>query len=368
MMKYYLGSFVITLFFVTTILPSCSTQQKPDTIDQVQKKQSTLPFPFSGFLAEDQIAEYIRHIFQDKNGHFWLGTNNYGVAHFDGEEISYFSYGQGFSGGQITGIAEDIDQNIWFATEQGVVKYDWSTTDDGVKVFTNFTNDDVLKGKRVWSIFADSKGDIWIGTNEGVIRFNGTRFESFELPFSKGEDVGGAITNRTIWTTTEDAEGNYWFGTNGNGTFKYDGNTFTQFTKLDGLADDSVDPILEDRQGNIWFGTRHGGISRYDGSTFVNFTERDSIGNNEVCIVFEDRMGSIWFSSEGHGVYRFDGKSLINYSEEQGLGVKAVQTIYEDTNDRLWVGGGGGLFRLDRSDPNPKNHNFINVTKSGPWN
>ncbi|MEZ4847519.1 MAG: hypothetical protein R3B93_02565 [Bacteroidia bacterium] len=42
------------------------------------------------------------------------------------KNVSYFSNAQGFLWLQITGITEDPEKNIWFTTDQGVVKYDWS--------------------------------------------------------------------------------------------------------------------------------------------------------------------------------------------------------------------------------------------------
>ena len=306
-----------------------------------------------------QIAKYIRHIFQDKNGNFWFGTNNYGVAHFNGDSISYFSVEQGFEGGQITGITEDLEKNIWFATDRGVVKYDWSTTENGEKLFINHPVEKYLR-TRCWSILSDSKGNIWAGTEEGVFHFNGRNWKSFELPYSEKQGSLGLLTRTRIFSISEDNTGNIWFGTDGNGAIKYNGKSFIQYTVKDGLADKSVFRIMEDRNANIWLGTWNGGLSKFNGETFTNYTEKDSIGNNEVCIVFEDNQGNIWLSSEGFGVYRFDGKSFSNYSKKQGLDVMAVQTIYEDQEGRLWVGGGGGLYRFDGNA-------FINVTKNGPW-
>ena len=63
------------------------------------------------------ISEYIRNMYQDKNGNFWFGTNGYGVAHFDGDHVSYYSLEQGFGGQQITGITEDSEKNIWFSKQ-----------------------------------------------------------------------------------------------------------------------------------------------------------------------------------------------------------------------------------------------------------
>ena len=307
-----------------------------------------------------QISEYIRHIFQDKNGNFWFGTNGYGVAHYDGDSVFYYSNAQGFNGLQITGITEDQENNLWFSTDQGIVKYNWSSNQLGGNSFTNFTDKQYFGGQRFWSIHADLKGNVWAGSTKGIFRFDGVNLIPFELPYPE-ELTGDFLSNGTSCGILEDRAGNIWFSTRGYGVFKYDGKEFRQYTEQDGLADNDVYDIFEDRNGNIWFGTMFGGLSCYDGTRFENFTQKNSIiGNNEICVIHEDKAGTIWFSSEGFGVYCYDGQSFSNFSEKQGLGVKAVQAIFEDREGRMWVGGGGGLYRYDGD-------RFVHVTKHGPW-
>ncbi len=352
----YVNILKLNLLLCLIVFSASCDQQKKSTNLAYKENLST-----KITTTNPQIAQYIRHIFQDKNGHFWLGTNSYGVAYVDGDSLSYFSMEQGFSGYQITGISEDPEKNLWFATDQGVVKYDWSLTKKGKKQFTNYLKNEFFNGKGCWSIFADSKGIIWAGTGKGVFRFEYEQWTLFELPYAKDDRADNLLTEVTIWGIMEDAKGNIWFSTNGNGAIQYNGHSYIQYLKKDGLADDNVDPIIEDRQGNIWLGTRFGGLSKFDGHTFTNYSQQNHmIGNDEVCIVYEDSYGNIWFSSEGFGVYRYDGKSLTNFFKPQGLHVKAIQAIYEDRDGRLWVGGGGGLYRFDGAI-------FSNVTKNGPW-
>ena len=377
-MKIISFSQVWLLVFTLILLTACSGQD--NAREKLIRTHEPLPHPKTP--SGPQIAQYIRHIYQDKNGDLWFGTNGYGVAQYDGDSISYYSNAQGFGGQQITGIVEDKEKSLWFATDQGIVKYEFSMSDEGAKHFVNYTDQQYFGGQRLWSIFADSKGIIWAGSVSDIFQFDTSlndkdgqspKWSRFELPYP--DDVtGDFITTQTTWSITEDRKGNIWFSTNGYGAYKYDGSNFTRYTEKDGLTDNSVDQILEDRNGDIWFGTRHGGISRFDGEYFVNYTQRNgSIGNDEVCVIYEDRVGNVWFSSEGFGVYRYNTHQpeghLTNFSEKQGLGVRAVQTIFEDKDGHIWVGGGGGLYKYDTSpnDSVEQTKSFVNVTKNGPW-
>ena len=344
----------LLLFSIIFIL-TCSGQDRPNVFETSTAKVGI------NKITEPQIAQYIRQIYQDKNGNFWYGTNSYGVAHFNGDSIAYFSIAEGFGGHQITGIAEDTDKNIWFSTDQGIVKYDWSINEDGRKQFTNYDKQIYFQDQHLWCVFVDRKGTIWAGSEKGVFHFDGINWVPFKLPYPE-EILGQFVTDGTTFSITEDRVGNLWFSTHAYGAFKYDGQSFTQYTEKDGLTNNSIDQIFEDSKGNIWFGTRFGGLSRFDGEQFENFTQRNSIiGTNEIHVIYEDKAGNIWFSSKGYGIYRYDGQSFTNFYKEQGLHVRAVQTIFEDREGRFWAGGGGGLYRYD-------GQSFINVTKNGPWN
>lgn len=299
------------------------------------------------------VSEYVRRIFQDSRGFLWFGTNTDGLALFDGYKLSYLNTDKGLSGSQITGIMEDKERKIWFSTNNGISRFDLSAV--AGKEFQNFGEQEGLNNKSTWCIFQDHKGTIWAGTLSGLCRLNGDKFESFPIPRAE---------KSWIRSITQDSKGNLWIATADKGAFKFDGTSFKQFSKKDGLCSNNLTSILEDRRGTMWFGSMDGGLSQYNGKKFTNLMEGNGIGNNEVWTIYEDRNGRILFSSEGFGIYSYSysERKMIHLGYEQGLHIGAVQSIYQDREGRYWIGGGSGLVLFDG------NQLFAPVGKNGPWN
>ncbi len=160
----------------------------------------------------------------------------------------------------------------------------------------------------------------------------------------------------------QDKSGNLWFGTNADGVYCYDGKSFTNYTRKDGLCHNDVLCILEDKTGNIWFGTR-GGLCRYKPTTdksqrksFTNIpisANGEGYTNNFVWSIMQDRTGKIWCGTN-EGVYFYDpvidlkddalvfkfflnNDSIIN---KNNLKLKVVQKIVEDKKGNLWFASG----------------------------
>ena len=312
----------------------------------------SVPFKDPLFFIDGQLCQHLREIYQDKAGDLWLGTNVYDLMRYNGDTLNYITEQEGFSGGRVTGIAEDSDGNLWLATGFGLNKYDGHS-------FTVFTEEDGLSNSEIWSMHIDSGGIIWIGHNEGLSRFDGTQFENFAIPKPEVKDPNTIYSANRITGIAGDQAGNLWLGTDGYGICRYDGQTFTSFTTADGLCDNTIYDLMVDRKGNLWIGTYWGGVSQYDGQTFTNYTQDGVIGGVEAGGFFEDTNGDIWFGVENNGVYRYDGKVFKHYTREDIRGA-SVLSIYKDREDRFWLGGWGGLFRYDKGI-------FTPVTKDGPW-
>ncbi len=286
------------------------------------------------------ISQYIPSVFQDSWGRKWFATNGDGVAMQDSGKLTYFAPEEGFGDRVVRDIAEDGQGNLWFATTNGVTRYNGSS-------FTNFTIKDGLPHPQGWSLLVDREGTLWVGTQGGVARFNGKSFEPFLLPLAEVEIPTEAYpTYQLVNDMEQDRAGNIWFATNGNGVFKYDGKSLVQLTDNDGLGSNFVRAVIQDKQGNMWFSTLYGGVSRYDGKAFKKFDTRDGLETEHVWTIFEDRDGNIWMADRG-GALRYDGKTFTRFWEKEGLGSKFVQSFMQDDKGTIWFGTSGGVYRFD---------------------
>ena len=76
------------------------------------------------------------------------------------------------------------------------------------------------------------------------------------------------MTRRKTWTKS----GNIWFSSEGFGVYKFDGNTFSNYSTEEGLMVRAVQTIFEDNEGQLWTGGG-GGLYRLNGDTFINVTK-----------------------------------------------------------------------------------------------
>lgn len=212
---------------------------------------------------------------------------------------------------------------------------------------------DINFDKGIYRGMLDSKGYLWFTSRgEGVYRFDG---ESF-INFSKNE----GLCDNDISSIFEDNDGSIWFGTT-NGLCRYDRRIFTHvpipYSDTTSLWLDKVYPIvnpnqvmsiIQDQIGNLWIGTNGAGVYKYDGENFTQYLSKvgmiyeDSLYHNVVLSITEDLSGNLWFTSLSHaGLSRYDGKSFTHFKIEEGLSDNFLRTAYCDKDGNIWVGTHG---------------------------
>ena len=212
---------------------------------------------------------------------------------------------------------------------------------------TTYNADDGLFSN-ISCMYQDRSGHMWFGTESGgAIRYDGTTFTTY----TKAQ---GLSSNR-ILTIYEDRQGNICFGTMGGGVSVYNGVQFTTHNtsefKTTHFDNNGVSSMLVDSSGNTWYGTFGGGVSCYNGKGYEVYTDTqglgwmcdgDCLGGNLVFDMLEDKKGSIWFCLGGGGASHFDGRKFTNYGKAQGLGDNIVRCAIKDGHGNIWFGTAGG--------------------------
>lgn len=319
----------------------------------VQRAEGQLQAVYLDNYGDDKISAYVRKVFQDRQGKYWFGTNDDGIALFDGTSLQYFTTENGLAGNAVRGILQDQVGAIWIATDNGVSRYSNGK-------FENFTTSHGLNHNDTWSIALDHRQSIWIGTRDGACRWSNNRFTPVELPKVHVDQPISRIAPNLVWNLCVDRQGVVWIGTDGLGVFRFNGHEATSLTESDGLLSNQVSSIVEGLDGRLWFGFLTGGVCSYDGKEFKSYGTGSGLPKGWVWTMLSTQRSHLIVSVLGSGMYEFNGNSF-QAMEANELGLPDhVQSLLEDSGGNLWLGCSGGLYRIESKRPIP-------IAKSGPW-
>jgi ligand-binding sensor domain-containing protein/signal transduction histidine kinase len=167
------------------------------------------------------LHNWYTSLLKDKNGVIWAATYGNGVNYYDTrtKKAGNFSYQQkdkhSLSHDRVNKIFEDSYDNLWFATEGGLCRFDPSSHS-----FKRYTTANGLPSNFILSIAEDGNKRLWISTTKGLVCF------------------------------TLDTE------------------QVTVYTKANGLLNDQFNfsSAFRDKHGNMYFGSVRGLISFQPGS------------------------------------------------------------------------------------------------------
>jgi len=312
-------------------------------------------------------------------GHYQICYNGLGVGRFNGESWEAYSFGNYFD--HVYGMAEDNDEVMWFATEEGVLSFDgdtWKTytTEDGLlsqyvvdvaigkdgskwfvtggdlsqldgTTWTYYTRENSeLKYDRINSIVFDNEGVLWIRERYNLQSFDGTTWNTYPYGYSSlfTKQSIAVDENNVKWINCSD------------GVRSFDGTTWTHYTNENsGLADNDVSCCTAG-EGKVWFVSSPDGyspvISEFDGTTWKNYELKEEQIHTpwKVGIIFVDHTNAKWiYGQYDGGLKYFDGLSWCSRRRETHIS-SYIFSIAEDHDDVMWFGTFEGLARLEGED------------------
>ncbi|PJA98495.1 MAG: hypothetical protein CO128_07035 [Ignavibacteriales bacterium CG_4_9_14_3_um_filter_30_11] len=229
--------------------------------------------------------------------------------------------------------------------------------------FTHLFSEHGLSQNTVHSILQDSRGFMWFATEDGLDRYDGYNFKIYK----NNPQDNSSISDNFIWTIYEDRDSVLWVGTNNGGLCKYDVylDSFISFKNdpadSNSLIFNNVRAIVEDSFGNLWIGTEEG-LDKYNKREGIfthykyNPNNSHSISNNVVLALYEDKDGVLWIGSDrGLDKYdrandRFISYSRINKKFENNI----VLSIVQDNKQKLWIGTINSFIMINLSTNNIK--------------
>jgi ligand-binding sensor domain-containing protein/serine phosphatase RsbU (regulator of sigma subunit) len=275
--------------------------------------------------AKNSINQDIRFFTRDQDANLWIGSSQGGVIMYNMKASRFES--QPYinstlpSGGQVTALATDSENNLWIGTQDGV---DVGTI--GEQNFQRYTLLDSLTVFLITSLYCDPQGDMWIGTEPrggkpGLIKYNkrGKKFSQVT-----------ALTGITPKTMVMDDKGILWIGTS-EGLLKFRNDSVqATLTRNDGLLSDNINLLAIGKDKSIYIGTNIG-LNRYfpGNKRIFSYTKKNGFTGIETRpnSVFETPSGKLWFGT-ADGAIRMDPGEVSIASTEPNTHILDMRVNY----------------------------------------
>ncbi|MBL7702596.1 MAG: histidine kinase [Ferruginibacter sp.] len=110
------------------------------------------------------------------------------------------------------------------------------------------------------------------------------------------------------------------------------------YKKMEGTISEVVYCVFQDSKGYIWVGT-DAGVSRYNGYSFTHYTKDDGLSDNDVFQITEDHLGRIWMLTyNGEPTIYDQGRILTSQNTFFLKAIKpgSMATGFIESNDTAW--------------------------------
>jgi signal transduction histidine kinase/ligand-binding sensor domain-containing protein len=172
---------------------------------------------FRWYSIEDGLNyPIVLHMTEDNLGRYWFASYLGGINIYDGEKFTYLTMQDGLSSDNIYSITTDKDGNIWAGTGRGLdlIRVDTGGNITGIQnygIYDGFTGIE----NNGTAIYIDREENLWFGTVKGAMRYDPkktepnllepeTHISSIKLFFReidwRGEDYQRFLTDVTPWS------------------------------------------------------------------------------------------------------------------------------------------------------------------------
>ena len=276
----------------------------------------------------------LRGIAQTPEGHLWFATWE-GVARYNGLDFDLYdrSTKPGLLDNGIGALYVDRDGALWMSDSRGNVL---RRTSDGR--WRQWPQQAPAPKVLIQAMQKDSKGRLWLlyeGRGLGYLSPEG-RFV-YETP-PPGAPVLMTLSN---WLAVDDKD-RVWVGSMEGVKLRGADGVLSNAPASLGLPAGTAWPYRAP-DGAFWIVT-NGGLYRLhdDGVRLVHALP----GISQATAMLQDRHGDLWLGTENQGLFRIGSRGVEHLSENRQMLVGRITSLFEDAEGSIWVGANGGLYRL----------------------
>ncbi|WP_298904210.1 hybrid sensor histidine kinase/response regulator transcription factor [uncultured Psychroserpens sp.] len=242
---------------------------------------------------------------------------------------------QGLSQNSVVSIAQDSTGYMWFATQDGLNKYDGRQFTFFNKQFEDVTRPTYSK---LGKIYVDRDSNLWIISNSGILEKFNTKSQEFKT-------INGITNTSVIFQNTKD---DYYIGTFGNGLHKIDAkskDTVSVFkNEINSLNTYDIIELNSDNyiatSSNVFL-IKENTIEKINvEGNLTNFSALSVCKNN-----------TVWLGSFSHGLFYkpIDSEGFKQFKHPNLPPTLNIQDLLIDNNNNLWIATyGDGLYILNQ--------------------
>lgn len=271
----------------------------------------------------------------------YLSNDAVGIVYAQNFNFERISVEQGLSSANVNYIFQDHKKTLWFATEDGLNRYDGMT----FTAFRQALPDSLGVGAQsVTSLYEDSRGYLWLttGNHRTISRFSSqtTKFDAFLFPPN---------TETTAQTITEKRDGSILVGTK-NGLFALSP-LGSSLLKPVSSVPSSLDICGIAREGAGFWLICTNGLYFYDETkSSTTKIECGIQGTITHCTVQSDsavhsaaRPVALWLGTSNNGLFVLTLATRRAQHITNGLPSKQVHTVCTLSSGAVWVGTDNGI-------------------------
>lgn len=292
---------------------------------------------FKSIGVRDGLTDtFIESIAKDSEGYIWFATHD-GLDRFDGYDIKKYSlqdFGLNFD--QFKYVAEDKGKNLWVVSATGQVYVLDRKTNNLTDRLNPVLSPLGIPSSESVTVFVDNIGNLWVETGQTLYNYDyrHQRLTSYQI-------------GSTCHKVASDGDNSY---------ISLDDGRIIRITPDDSIKVikkplESAENIMIDSKGRLWaYGHNQQKVKYYDPIDNIWFClpQNEITDKDVISCAIDDKNGRLWFGSLSNGIVAFDYDlteyQIIEHVSGNSLTIpnNHISSLYLSEDNMLWIGTSRG--------------------------